>query len=246
MNSRERIDAILHFEEPDRVGLHGWVWSDTIEKWGLTSLSKWKLRRRMSEIYSFFPIHTPWRQPSDYYSPGYDEMIVEETDEWQIIRDQYGVKAKYWSTKQGVPHILEAPVKCLDDFKEKIEPFMDPDDPRRVTSNRFPYKKDLEEAIKNYQRDFYVALWLIGPFEICRHFVGGIPQLLTIMIRNPHFASYMFNSVAEYQARVCETHIDAGVDAFFMGEDLGYKNGPFLEKSNLKRLGRDSWRQQTP
>jgi uroporphyrinogen decarboxylase len=226
LDSRERIDRILHLEEPDRIGTWCALWTDTIDKWGISSY--WDFQKKNSEIYLFQPMHTVHRQPSAYYSTGYDEIIIQKTNEWCIIRDQYGVKGKYWMKKQGVPQIIEAPVKTLDDFKEKIEVFMDPDDPRRETSDRFPFKKDLKEAVSNYQQDFYVTSWIVGPFEICRHLVGGIPQILTIMIKDPHFASYMFNSIAKYQSRISEAHIEAGVDALFLGEDLGYKNGSFF------------------
>jgi len=234
LNSRERIDAILHFEEPDRIGFWIALWDDTISKWQPKIPSMWKfLREEGSEIATTGRI---LGDEGNWASPGYDTIVIYENERFKIMRDEYGVRKKIWSSKMGVPYILEAPVKTLDDFKEKIEAFMDPDDARRVTSRRYPYRNDLKEAIRNLQKDFYVTLWLTGPFEISRHLVGGIPQLLTIMIKEPHFASYMFNSIAKYQARICESFIDAGVDGFFLGDDLGYKNGPFFSPELYRKL----------
>jgi len=236
LNSRERIDTILHFEEPDRVGLWIELFNETWIKYQANiklpknsyNLARAKCGSDMTTI------------PMQSIFSGYDQITIEETEEWTIIRDEWGVKKKTGEHTRFGGEVLEAPVKCLDDFKEKIEAFMDPDDPRRVTSSHYPYKKDLKEAVRNRRRgpygDLWVSLWVTGPFELCSGFVGGMPQLLTIMVKDPHFTSYMFNSVAEYEARICEVYIDAGVDGIFLGEDLGYKNGPFFSPDLYRKL----------
>jgi uroporphyrinogen decarboxylase len=231
LDSRERIEAILHLEEPDRVGfwieLFNETWLKYIEKDNSLPKKNYKLSMQKlgTETFTIGGDHG--------LSPhGYDSITIDETDDYAIIRDRSGEKKKI----QGdVTEILEKSINRLEDYKEKIEAFMDHNDPRRVTSSRYPYKMDLEKAIKNRQKNCFVNLWLSGPFEMSRG-VFGYPGVLIVMVKDPHFAGYVFDSIAKYQARIGKAYIDAGVDGIMLGEDMSYKKGPLFSPEHYRKL----------
>jgi uroporphyrinogen decarboxylase len=226
LQPRDRINTILNFEEPDRVGLWIELFNETYTKWISDIPYKLAIQKLGNEM-------TTIGGNLEIFPHGYDEITIALEEKYVIKRDRRGGKKKI----QGkVTHELEIPVTSIDEFQVKFESFIDLDDPRRITSDKYPFKADLKKAIKNRQKYCFTNLWQTGPFEICRDFLGGISRVLSTMIRNPSLASYMFEAIAKYQARVCECFIEAGVDGLILGEDLGYRKNTFFSSELYSKL----------
>jgi hypothetical protein len=228
MNSRERIIRILNFEEADRVG---YVDADLFP--GL--LSSWRSEGLPEGIegtwmnipglrYFGMDVYSIWFNAS----PGYDTILYEETKDYVVTRGGSGSKYKSWKTQPGPPLRLDPAVRNLEEFKERIEPLLDPDDMRRLSSPKYPYRKDLKEVIGKFQEEFFVTVNIPGVIEYSMDLLGGLAPLLTLMMKEPSSASYMFNSIARFLSKVGESFIEAGVDGVWVFDDEGHKDGPYF------------------
>ena len=75
------------------------------------------------------------------FLPAFEEKILEEDANTQIVIDVTGTKLKRFKQKQGVsiPHFLEFPVKNRKDFNEIIKR-LNPESPARYPRNWEDYK----------------------------------------------------------------------------------------------------------
>jgi len=229
VDSRERVLRLLNFEEADRVALIDFPWPETVERWRAEGLP------RTASIHKFFGF--------DIYhvgvdvSPKFDPIVLEEADQWVVYRDSFGVVIKSWRGRSGTPMPVEPAVRTLDDFKEYIEPMLDPELPFRATSSRYPFRGDLERAVRRLQEDFFVVASILGPFEYVRHIVGeGVNSVLRLVYRDPRMLEYIFDRVGAFLARVAEMFEGLGVDGVWVWDDLAYKNGPFISPQHYRRF----------
>ena len=220
MNQRERVVSTLNLEEPDAIPVQDSLWPETINRW-------------MKEGYP-----TSGVEPKDYFgyafafissdiSPRYETLTIDEDRRSRVATDGWGSVNKYWKGRYGTPHFLRPAFNSLEDFKEKIEPYLDINEPRRLASPNYPFRRDLEKGIKNLQERYFVAASFLPPFEIMRALVGT-RELIIEFIREPRTISYIFNVLGDFLTEAGKSLIDAGVDGLWAWEDLGYSRGPFI------------------
>ena len=229
MDSRERIHALLRLEEADRVGFVDFPWGETIDRWRTEGLPRTAL------IHDYFGMDIYIMGVS--LSPKYDEIVLEEGDDWRVVRDSFGVKVRYWRGRSGTPHAVEPAVRTLDDFKDYIEPMLDPEMPIRVSSSRYPFKADLEKAIRRLQKKFFVCVGVLGVFEYSRHILGdSVDKIPVHMYRNPRMVEYIFRKIGDFAAAMVKPFAELGADGIWIWEDMAYRNGPFFSPRAYHRL----------
>lgn len=228
MNPRERVTCALNLEEPDIVPVEDSPWPETINRW-------------ISEGYP-----TSGIEPKDYFgysfafissdiSPRYESFILEEDDRFRVATDGWGSINRSWKGRYGTPSFLRPAFSNLDEFKERIEPYLDINDPRRIISPNYPFRGDLEKGIKNLQNRYFVVASFIPPFEIMRALIGT-KQLIVDFIREPRTIAYIFGVLGDFLTEAGKSLIDAGVDGLWAWEDLGYSNGPFMSISHYRKF----------
>ena len=228
MDSRERVTRILNLEEPDVVAVQDSPWPETLDRWKREGFPVEGV-----EVTDYFGFDICY--VSCDITPRYEGFVYEESDRWRVSTDGWGSMNKYWKGRSGTPSFLVPAVQNLDDFKERIEPFLDINDPRRLISPRYPFRGALEKGIRNLQKRYFVAATLGEPFEIVRALIGT-HRLCVEFIRDPGFLSYMFNALAGFLAECGKSLIDAGVDGLRAAGDLGYRNGPFFSPAHYSKL----------
>jgi len=219
----------LSLEEADRVGLIDFPWPETVDRWRGEGLP------RTVSLHKYFGF--------DIYhfgvdvSPKYDSITLAEEEEWVAYRDSYGVVVKAWRGRSGTPMPLEPAVRTLDDFRDFIEPLLDPELPFRISSPRYPFKADLERAVSNLQKDFFVVASILGPFEYVRHIVGeGVDRILRLFYRDPRMLEYIFDRVGLFLSKISRAMEEIGVDGVWVWDDLAYKGGPFISPDYYRRF----------
>jgi uroporphyrinogen decarboxylase len=227
MNSRERIDRLLHLEEADHVGFNDGPWGTTIEKWEAQGLPKGAF------IQEYFGM--------DFYglgvdvSPKYDEMTFERGENWVIGRDRYGVKQKRWAGRDGIPLHIDPPFHNLEEFEERIEPLLDPDSPIRISSPRYPFRDEMREMYRKFQEDFYVPASFFGTFEYTRHICGGTKKALRYMMIDPKLTKRMYKVLTRFFGALSSAMCDAGADCAWVYDDIGFADGPFFSPENYRK-----------
>lgn len=233
LDSRERIRCILNLEEPDRIAveeLGGSVWPTTMDRWRAEGLPA-GVELRDYFKYDIINVNCDT-------SPRYEPFTFEDTEEWIVSSDGWGNLNKRWKGAHwgGTPSLIKPSIRSLDDFKERIEPFLDASDPRRLISPRYPFRGDLEKGIRNLQKRYFVIAGLgMEPFEIVREMVGT-KQICLDFLKNPNVLAYIFNKLAEYLAECGKSLVDAGVDAGFFWGDMCYNRGPFFSPAHYRKL----------
>ncbi|RLE71033.1 MAG: hypothetical protein DRJ43_00675 [Thermoprotei archaeon] len=221
MDSRDRVHALLSLEEADRVGYVDFFWPETIDRWRTEGLPRTAFLQKYfgMDIYHL----------SIDVSPKFDVVVVDEGDEWIVCRDSFGVLTKSWRARSGTPLPLAPAVRSLDEFREYYEPLLDPELPLRISSSKYPFKGDLEKAVKRLQENFFVVASILGPFEYVRHIVGeSVDRILRLFYRDPRMLKYVFDRVGAFLAKLATALLDVGVDGVWVWDDLAYKQGPFI------------------
>ncbi|RLF01458.1 MAG: hypothetical protein DRJ59_06000 [Thermoprotei archaeon] len=229
MDSRERIYSLLHLEEADRVGYVDFFWSETRSRWEQEGLPK--------DVFlcKYFGM--------DIYimgvdvSPKFDTVTLEEGKEWVVVRDAFGVLIKRWRAKSGTPFPLAPAVRTLEEFKEYFEPLLDPELPMRVSSSKYPFKGDLEKALKKMQEEFFVVVGVLGPFEYVRHILGSrVDNILRYFYKDPKMLEHIFDVVGHFLSKLTKAFLDIGVDGVWVWDDVGYNRGPFISPKMYKKF----------
>jgi uroporphyrinogen-III decarboxylase len=241
MDSRKRIAAILDGQEPDRVGFQDTdFFSDTIERWRAEGLP-----RAVDVVKPSLPwLNVPALKyfGADIYvvwtdiSPKYDAIDYQVGEDWCIAKDEFGATKKSWTTRSASPQYLEPVVKTPQDFREKIDPLLDHEDMRRVSSSRYPFKHELAQMVNRFQHEFFVVVGMAGPLEYSTYLCGGLAATLIFVMKNQDFASYMFSRIGDFLRRIGEGYIEAGVDGLWLFDDQGSQDGPFFSPRLYAKL----------
>lgn len=227
MKSRDRIAAILAHEEPDCVGfMDADTWAETVERWrdeGMPRevdgawLNMGGLRFFGMDIYSIFA-------PSP---KGLDQLVLEDSGDFQVVRDRWGGKTKIWKHRSGPKLHLEPAVKQPEDF-ETIAPFFE--------AGGEGISLGLRRAVEDAREKFFVTLNVVGIFELSMDMFGGLGPTIVLMQKRPEFMRGVFSTIADYWARTADVYADLGVDALWMFDDLGSRNGPFFSPELYRQV----------
>ncbi len=72
-------------------------------------------------------------------------------------------------------------------------------------------------------------------------YLRGIEQILLDLVESPDLAGYIIGRVAEFYLEYCRRTFEAagdGIDIFFMGDDFGTQQGPFVSPAMWRRFFR--------
>jgi uroporphyrinogen decarboxylase len=227
LDSRERIGRLLNHEEADRVGFVDFPWGTTIEKWEDQGLPKGTFIQERFDM-DFYGIGVD-------ISPKYDEMTFEREENWVISRDRFGVKQKRWQGYDGIPLHIDPPFHNLEEFEERIEPLLDPDSPIRISSDRYPFRGELEDTFRKFQERFYVFASFFGTFEYTRHICGGTKMALRYMMIDDKLTKRMYKVFSRFFGGIASALCDAGADCAWVWDDLGFADGPFFSPANYRK-----------
>lgn len=254
MNARERFNAVMAFEDGAKnVKAEYGYWAGALREWVDSGfIIKDKISNeipdgnliRMSapinlngselvdnNIMEYFDLDPyPSKFPCDF-SPMIEKEIIEDTREYKIFKDEYGLVQKSFKKKASVPMIISYPVKTLDDFKKYTDLY------NLNKSKRIP--KDWDELVKKMKnRDFPVRLGgnYFGFSGIGRYIMGEVNYMLAIY-DNPGLLKtindFYLEFVMDYWVKILE---EIDVDWVMIWEDMAYKTGSFISKETFREF----------
>lgn len=239
LTSRERVQKLLAFEEPDHIAKQDAYWEDTLIRWHSEGLP-----------------HDA--DPKEYFNLDFDnlyidaslrlpEKLVEDTDEYTIREDKHGFVAKQWKGKSGALGYLEHTIQNRADW-EKYKHRLDVDFGGTSRINRVSYFEpfvqyptwiEMEGIFQEVrQQERYIIMHVYGPHEANwrRH---GFEQTLMDMALDPGFIADMSMTHADLVIDTLKRAESYGIkpDGLFFAEDLGINTGPmFSPKAYDKTL----------
>jgi len=247
MTDRERFLRIMQFKDADRVPY--WenlgFWPETLKRWRREGLPKeinlkeyygilYKgSREAYLKLLDFFGFDRremlaigSYKMPNLFYLgplPMFKRRVLEETAEYRIIIDEFGVKKKESKIikSQYMPQFLEYPVKNKDDI-ERIKKRFNPDSPKR-------YPKNWRELVKTYSnRDFPVGVEVYGFFGQLREMLG-LTRLLTWYFKYPELIHDFLDFWVEFTIKALKKPLsEVHPDYAIIWEDMAYKHGPMI------------------
>lgn len=254
MNSRERFNAILNFENGiQNLNYEYGYWAGLLRKWNkqnftnadnpaedltdsdLIRISLPLGSKKEKNIDTFFlnNFHLdpyPSKFPFDL-SPLLPEKIIEEKPEFKIIKDNYGVTQKIIKKGTSVPMVLDYPIKTTEDFNNYKELY-DSDFKKRLPNNW----NELVINLKN--RDFPIRLGG-APFGFCglpRHLMGDVNYMMGLY-DNPalikEINNFYLDFVMDYWSEILGK-ID--MDWVMIWEDMAFKTGSFISREAFREF----------
>ena len=224
MTSRERFRRMFDHKEADRVPVIDAPWATTIARWRREGMPE---DMHFTEYFDLDKVTTIVVDNS----PGFEDKVIEETDEYQIYTTKWGATVKTWKHKTSTPDYLDFKVKTSDDWR-KVRERMTP------SKDRIPW----DHLAENYKkwRDEGRWLQLIVPFGFDythSHFVGT-ENFLVALMDEPEWCVEMFNHFLDVGIALMDMIIDAGYtfDSMYWWDDMGYKQNTFFSLDLYREL----------
>lgn len=237
MNARERIQTLLSFREPDRIGLTDSYWEDT--------LSRWQKEGLPDDV-----------DPTDYFGFDFDyiyidtslrlpERLIEDTDEYTVREDKHGFTAKQWKGRAGALGYLNHTIKdkvSWQRFKRRLEPDFGKGCRMHTVSYFEPFVEwpTWEEMKKAFallrEKGRFLLATVYGPFEgVWR--AHGFKETLMDLLLQPEFVQDMFETHVSLIIGVLRDALRIGIkpDGLFLTEDLGFHSGPLMSLAAYTR-----------
>ena len=139
MTYRELFHQIMFYGDFDRMPVIHWTgWEETHERWYAEGMPR---DVNHQEFFNAVP-HFQMIWANLELFPTFPEEVLEETEEYRIIRQSDGVVCQDWKHKSCIPHFIDFTLKTAadwDDFKKRLQP-----NPARIV--------DLDQQIANAEK----------------------------------------------------------------------------------------------
>jgi uroporphyrinogen decarboxylase len=216
ITSKERIRCAFEHKPADRVPILEAPWPATLERWHRESL----------------PEDVPWWQYFDVdnlvtievdNSPQYPQEVIEETEEYKIVKTQWGVTLKDKKHTASVPQFLDFTITSPEKWQQakyRIKP----------TKDRINWDLLKKEYPKWRQQGTWIQAFLWFGFDVTHSWAVGTERLLMALLENPEWCQDMFNHCLEIDLILFEEIWNAGYefDSIFWCDDMGYKLNQFF------------------
>jgi len=228
MTSREVVTALLDKQIPERMGLFEHMWPETIPDYWIKQ--GYPEGEAPEEHFDYdLRFCAGWIDSEPFRGTS---KVVEETDEWRIVRDGRGASLKYWKHKSGTPEHIDFECCTPEAWKRYREPLLAVD--RTRIGDLEAAKKSLAET---RAKGYYATYGTLFVFELMRATIGD-QNFLPALLEDPEWIKDFCQVYLDFYRNHLEIQFrEAGVpDGFFIYEDYGYKNGLFCSPATMAEL----------
>ncbi len=223
MTSRERVSKAMRHQRPDRVPLYEAFWEATANRWRQEGLP--------AEVSADDYFDTEIRHIGVDNSFGYAYEVVERTDDYIMVRDNWGVLKKDHRDHRSTPELLDFAIKSRADWDREKHRLTA--DPGRVDWDSV---KASHDAIRKQEK--LLCISAVPGYEATWRKVGVEGALMAIA-DDPGWVREMYEYDANVIIGMAQLHFDRGFDfdGAWLWDDLGYRNAPlFSPKAYREQL----------
>jgi len=223
MTSYERFRRTYEHCEADRVPVIDNPWPATIERWRAEGMGD-------ADFRDYFGLDHVVGIGLDN-SPRYPVRTIEQTDEYKIHTNAWGVTMKDWRHAGGTPQFLDFTIVDRDSWaraKARMTPTRD-----RVDWDR------LQEHYSSWrQKGYWIEANFWFGFDVTHAWAVGTERLLMALVDDPDWCADMFNTYLDLDIALADMVWEAGYhfDAIYWPDDLGYKHNQFMSMDMYRRL----------
>jgi len=243
MTNRERILNLAAGKEVDRKPLFFYFgpWPQTMERWQKEGL---RLEPQMDQGAAFrsvcgldagiaiLPVNLG-------YAPAFTSEVLEDLGERLKIRDALGVVQLIRKEGASIPHYIDYPVKCREDWLKLKEERLNPETPGRIPDNFDEVVQSLEKEGFALQLGYYPY----GLFGTLRDMIG-VEDLLMWFYDEPELIREMMDDLTTFWLAIYQKVIDRGVkvDVIHIWEDMSGKTGPLISPKMVREFMAPNYR----
>jgi uroporphyrinogen decarboxylase len=236
MNAIERLRATYELGPVDRmVRREFYIWPEAIERWKGEGMPA---DVPQAELFGFDePARCGigmlgWCEPA--FVPPLTETVLEEADDYQIIRDNAGRTLKVFRGRRHgfMPTYLKHAVTCQKDWAEDVAPLLSPDTAQRW-EHLDAHRAELRAAdaagkmiVLDSIGGYMYLRALVGPEETCCLFIDE-PRLVQRMMEA---WLALADAVAAWAQQVVE------IDEVFLAEDICYNHGLLISPDMVREF----------
>lgn len=222
MTSRERILMVLNHQEPDRVPIQDGPWGTTVARWRLEGLPA----NQNPDSYFGYEM-TAQGADTSLQLP---HELVEETDEYTIVKNANGALVRNWKHQTSTPEMIDFTIKDRKTWEE-YKPRMAYNDSRVNWENGLKHNKAIRESGK------YLSYSGVMGYDKTQGIVGS-ENLLMAMLEDPVWVADIFMTGVEVLIAAAEEMMARGFvfDGAFLYDDMGYRNGPLFSPACYREL----------
>ena len=124
MDNRERYLKTMHYETVDHppMRLPGGPWPTARKRWEQEGLPD---GADLDEYFGVEPLHCRSVKIDTILVPPFEEVILEETDDYTVMIDKRGVKVRNFKDGSSMPEFIEYPIKgpeSIEWLQENLNP----------------------------------------------------------------------------------------------------------------------------
>ena len=240
MNPIERRWATYEFKPLDRlIRQEFYIWEEAIERWKSEGMPTDVPR---AELFGWDPGGSTgvgmlgWCEPA--FIPPIEEEVLEETDEYQIIRDPAGRHMKVFKGRRHgfMPTYLKHAVTNDEDWERDVLPLLNPDSPERWAQPQVANKA--EQLPKAQAEGKMVSVGAIGGYMYMRALVGP-EEICYMFVDNPGLIHKMMQAwlaLADKVTAWVQTTVGVGIDELFLAEDICYNHGLLISPDMVREF----------
>ena len=245
MTHRERFHRIYNFEPVDRIPLYYFgAWPETKKRWieeGFTGPFARGMEAEPQPL-GMDPAWEGdvwWAEQLVNIGPMGDEeeVVLEETNDYKVIRDSVGGIKRYSKRGTSIPHTIRYPLEPTRESWNRFRRFLDPSLPGRYPANMEAHAAELNAidnvtcfvggALYNYVRDYM-----------------GVEELSYLMYDDPILLEDIVAELANHFMTLMKPVLKvANFDFVYFFEDCCGANGPLFSPAIYKEIYDKYYRQ---
>lgn len=224
LTTYERMTRMFEHKEADRVPVTDDPWRSTVERWQQEGMPP-----DVSYV-DYFDLDKIGRIGADN-SPRYPVEVLEETDEYTVVKTAWGATLKNWAHAGGVPEFLDFTIVDRDawaEAKARMVPSAD--------------RVDWAALERNYPQWRREGAWIEAGFwfgfDVLHSWAVGTTRVLMAMLEDPEWISDMMNHWLDLDLALFDMVWERGYhfDAIRWPDDMGYKGHQFFSLDIYREL----------
>ncbi len=247
MNSNQRIAAMLAGDSVDRIGLHEGFWDETLTAWTRQGypteavLVDGVVTEKPVDPFHFFEFDL--HRCAGFFDTepifGYEE-IIEETEEWEIVRNGAGAALKWWKHKSGTPEHIDFQMASREIWLEHYRPYLLTVDKRRF-NGKWWGDRNLEEDRAEFalarQRGQWAWYGHVFVWEVMRACMGDLAMYQNLLLDPGWVHDFNRTYTDFFKAHFRVLFEEIGLpDGVWLYDDIAYKNGLFASPRAMRDL----------
>jgi uroporphyrinogen decarboxylase len=219
------IQGLFKSQPVERVGLRDSPWGDTLRKWvgqGYPTTPDGR-PKNPADVFSFDMVgigNFAWKARLE------EETVVEQTDEWKIVRDGNGAYFKWWKSKSGTPEHVDFTMTNRKVWDSDYKPHVVGSARKRATPEVLEGLRKSLESVRKAGK--WADAGFRGLWENMRGAFGDIALYENMLLDPDWIRDYCRTYTDLYKEEMEILFSEVGLpDGVWFFDDLGYRAATF-------------------